>query len=226
MASINPSNEDTTVTGTEINVATETSEITNVTDTNPPEKTETVETPEIDCNVNVRVINYTDKSVAVVGDTKFIKDKLKSLGGRFNRSLKERPDEGFEGGAGWIFSRAKTDVDHLRDVVDTVDNTDPTALSMCTSLDSVPDVYIQPVQPKYQMVKYRVYRPDVGMTVSVSTGSMTVNGEVIKIETHKDIVDTVIMKCNGDKGKMWQIVIINGQWKVMGLMSDHRVRFE
>jgi hypothetical protein len=45
---------------------------------------------------DIEIVNYTDKSFAVYGDTKSIKEQLKELGGRFNRNLKGRP--------GWIFS--------------------------------------------------------------------------------------------------------------------------
>lgn len=45
----------------------------------------------------VKVIQYSTKAIAVIGDTKPIKDKLKKLGGRFNFRLKC--------GAGWIFPK-------------------------------------------------------------------------------------------------------------------------
>lgn len=44
-----------------------------------------------------QVIDYSEKAIAVVGDTRDIKDKLKALGGRFNPRL--------SCGAGWIFSK-------------------------------------------------------------------------------------------------------------------------
>lgn len=46
---------------------------------------------------DIRIVGYSEKAIAVYGDTKSIKDKLKSLGGRFNPRLRE--------GAGWIFSK-------------------------------------------------------------------------------------------------------------------------
>ena len=46
-----------------------------------------------------QIIDYSDKAIAVTGDTKAIKDDLKALGGRFNPRLKC--------GAGWIFSKKK-----------------------------------------------------------------------------------------------------------------------
>ncbi|MGN0489968.1 MAG: LPD29 domain-containing protein [Ruminococcus sp.] len=45
----------------------------------------------------LRLFNYSDKAIALVGDTKPIKDILKNLGGRFNSHL--------SCGAGWIFSK-------------------------------------------------------------------------------------------------------------------------
>jgi hypothetical protein len=47
----------------------------------------------------IQVIEYGEKAIAVIGDTKPIKDKLKELGGRFNFRL--------SCGAGWIFPKTK-----------------------------------------------------------------------------------------------------------------------
>jgi hypothetical protein len=48
---------------------------------------------------NIKVIQYSNKCIVVVGDTKANKDKLKSLGGSFNQWLKC--------GAGWVFPKYK-----------------------------------------------------------------------------------------------------------------------
>ena len=47
----------------------------------------------------LQMVDYSEKAVAVVGDTKQHAEKLKELGGRFNARLKC--------GAGWIFSKKK-----------------------------------------------------------------------------------------------------------------------
>jgi hypothetical protein len=47
----------------------------------------------------VEIINYSEKAIAVIGDTKPIKDKLKELGGKFNFRL--------TCGCGWIFPKTK-----------------------------------------------------------------------------------------------------------------------
>ena len=49
----------------------------------------------------IQLINYSEKAIAIVGDTRAIKETLKALGGRFNAHL--------TCGAGWIFSKSKED---------------------------------------------------------------------------------------------------------------------
>lgn len=48
---------------------------------------------------DLELINYSEKSFAIIGNTKPIKETLKNLGGKFNYRLKC--------GAGWIFSKKK-----------------------------------------------------------------------------------------------------------------------
>jgi len=49
------------------------------------------------------IVHYSEKAIAVFGDTRAIKDNLKALGGRFNPKLTH--DNGKK--AGWIFSKSK-----------------------------------------------------------------------------------------------------------------------
>lgn len=60
---------------------------------NKTNKTETIEAK------GLQIIDYSEKAIAVVGDTRAIKDTLKTLGGRFNAHL--------SCGAGWVFSKSK-----------------------------------------------------------------------------------------------------------------------
>lgn len=53
----------------------------------------------------VEVVDYSEKAVAVFGDTKAIKEQLKELGGRFNPSLKYNGERR----AGWIFSKKQAE---------------------------------------------------------------------------------------------------------------------
>ena len=63
-----------------------------------PKQNKTNETKTIDAK-GVQIIDYSEKAIAVVGETKAIKETLKTLGGRFNAHL--------TCGAGWIFSKTK-----------------------------------------------------------------------------------------------------------------------
>lgn len=47
----------------------------------------------------LQIVDYSEKAIAVIGDTKSVKDELKALGGKFNFRL--------TCGAGWIFSKTK-----------------------------------------------------------------------------------------------------------------------
>ncbi|HXU25582.1 MAG TPA: fusion protein, partial [Bacteroidia bacterium] len=51
---------------------------------------------------NLTVVNYSDKAIAVIGETYPVKEILKRIGGRFNYNL--------TCGAGWIFSKAKAEL--------------------------------------------------------------------------------------------------------------------
>lgn len=67
---------------------------------NEGEAPETVPVPE-----GLEIVDYSEKAIAVFGDTKAIKDELKKLGGKFNPALR------YNGGkrAGWIFSKKQAD---------------------------------------------------------------------------------------------------------------------
>ena len=53
----------------------------------------------MDMEAKIRLIDYSEKAFAIIGETKEIKETLKSLGGRYNPHL--------NCGAGWIFSKKK-----------------------------------------------------------------------------------------------------------------------
>lgn len=52
-------------------------------------------------NGSLSIIDYSERSIALIGDTKAVKDTLHSLGGRFNPKL--------SCGAGWVFPKTKED---------------------------------------------------------------------------------------------------------------------
>ena len=51
--------------------------------------------------LNIFIVDYSEKAVAVFGDTKEIKEQLKSLGGRFNKFLTHNGEKK----PGWIFKK-------------------------------------------------------------------------------------------------------------------------
>lgn len=53
----------------------------------------------------LEIVDYSEKAIAVFGDTKAIKDRLKDLGGRFNPALNYDGEKR----AGWIFSKEQAD---------------------------------------------------------------------------------------------------------------------
>lgn len=66
--------------------------------------------------MRLNITNYSEKAIALTGDTKEVREQLKALGGRFNARL--------SCGAGWIFSKAKENA--LRDLVTKLTSTTPT----------------------------------------------------------------------------------------------------
>ena len=53
--------------------------------------------------MSISIVNYSEKAIAVFGNTKEIKDHLLSIGGKFNPSLKQNEERV----AGWIFPSSK-----------------------------------------------------------------------------------------------------------------------
>lgn len=72
------------------------------------ESTNVVEPVTVEC---LEMVDYSEKAIAVFGDTKAIKEQLKELGGRFNPSLNYNGEKR----AGWIFS--KIQADKVRDLL-------------------------------------------------------------------------------------------------------------
>lgn len=67
----------------------------------------------------VEIVDYSEKALAVFGETKEIKDQLKKLGGRFNPSLKHNGEKR----AGWIFSKKQAEA--VRELVDFLQQEQP-----------------------------------------------------------------------------------------------------
>lgn len=68
-----------------------------------PERTPEQEQGQTTVQGNFILVNYSEKAIALFGDTKPIKDALSDLGGRFNGRLTHDGEKR----AGWIFPKAK-----------------------------------------------------------------------------------------------------------------------
>ncbi|MFV0593107.1 MAG: hypothetical protein ACK5M7_17170 [Draconibacterium sp.] len=54
-------------------------------------------------NLSFEIVYYSEKAIALFGDTKEIKDLLKAIGGKFNPRLTHNGEKQ----AGWVFSKTK-----------------------------------------------------------------------------------------------------------------------
>lgn len=70
-----------------------------------PEKVEETKEVEAVTAEGLEIVDYSEKAIAVFGDTKAIKEQLKELGGRFNPALNYNGEKR----AGWIFSKKQAD---------------------------------------------------------------------------------------------------------------------
>lgn len=73
------------------------------TNTNPPNSDNDKPTTNNKSNNNCSVVEYSDKAIAVFGETKAIKEELKAMGGRFNNRLTFNGEKL----AGWVFPKSK-----------------------------------------------------------------------------------------------------------------------
>lgn len=85
---------------------------------------------------DLEIVDYSEKAIAVFGDTKAIKDQLKELGGRFNPSLNYNGEKR----SGWIFS--KKQADKVKELVT------PTELPALPEGIYIPELAEETEQPK------------------------------------------------------------------------------
>lgn len=84
----------------------------------------------------LEIVDYSEKAIAVFGDTKAIKDQLKELGGRFNPSLNYNGEKR----SGWIFS--KKQADKVKELIT------PTELPALPEEIYIPELAEETEQPK------------------------------------------------------------------------------
>lgn len=178
---------------------------------------------------------YTDKSVVVHGPgTKLYRAQLKEMGGRYNAGLKVNETTGYPGGPGWIYPKtAMADLEQFvkqanQSGISQFQSGNPGDLSVPSDTPAMPTFVMAVTSTKkvsqYQTVKWKVYKPEVGFNVDIKVvGSSNVTGKVVKVETHKDIVDTVYVQLT--TGNATKLGIVNGRWQVISFSADHKVFF-
>lgn len=154
----------------------------------------------------MELLDYTEKSFVVIGDTKNVKDKLKELGGRYNPNLTH--PETKEKLSAWIFSKKQKEKiqTFIRDPGSSIDTSKSVASS--DPIDSIVDPIHRlglrengPDPPK----KKRTTTPksSVDRTVVVRKTSVTVESEVPEVPEFQEISSfTMIVPKVGMKVKL------------------------
>lgn len=78
---------------------------------------------------------------------------------------------------------------------------------------------------KHQRVVYEIFKPNYDMSVIVRIGNVTKTYEISKIKPHNGIYDTVKIYIPNEEDKQEDVVIINGEWKLLGYKVKHYVQF-
>lgn len=168
------------------------------------------------------VVNYSDKTFIVFGEaTRTYKGQLRDLCGKYNGHLKERP--GFAGGPAWIFlNKFRKNVYNFVNQVNDGGINQHQGIPQQGDQIALPTV-IAPIKNKtYQYVKWKVYIPTKGMSVTIKAGGVVSTGEVLQTETHRNFVDTVYINIGENTCRL---VICNGSWQVSGYTVEHSVFF-
>lgn len=166
------------------------------------------------------VSDYSEKSFVVSGDlTRTYKDSLKKMGGKFNKNLK------IDGKVtpGWIF--AKKNQEKVMEFVLGVHNGEITPTNSLPSVNQtdMPNVEKSNV-PKYQFVKFKVFRPAEGMKAQLKSEGKTMEGTVTRIQSsnNNDVIDTAYIDFDGKE--QWG-VICRGKWQLFGYFPNHTLFF-
>lgn len=172
----------------------------------------------------MEIKTYSDKSFVVIGEeTRKHINSLKALGGKFNPNLTDSEGNKF---AGWIFSnKKKEEVEKFL-----VEVKEGTSLVMKPS-SKLPIVAKTPSRiekPQYQTVTYKVLIPKVGQSATITIGSDILKLKVALVESSRNngIFDTVYVSEDATTNEMSLLKIVNGDWKVIGILEESDVVFE
>lgn len=112
-----------------------------------------------------QVIDYSEKAIAIVGDTRDIKDKLKALGGRFNPRL--------SCGAGWVFSKKqRAEVEKLLQGGKVEESSAKPKAKKNPAIDEAKDEYVKVWKNDGKMVKF--CQGKISNAVKLSNGRIVI----------------------------------------------------
>lgn len=175
---------------------------------------------------------YTDRSIKLSGEiTREYAEAIKGMGGKYNPNLKD--------GKGWIFGINKQGI-----VQQFIDDAVSGKIPKSPSPRSIRGVYNPPSTRQYtppsnvistapptstiplQTVTYTLPRPMTGMNVSVvidtDTDKETSKYSITGLWETNTIVDKVYIQGNEIQKTL---VIVNGEWQVLGEIRRHIVLF-
>ena len=166
------------------------------------------------------VTDYSEKAFVVSGElTRTYKESLKKMGGKFNKNLK------IDGKVtpGWIF--AKKNQEKVMEFVLGVHNGEITPSDNLPSVEQtgMPSFEKSNV-PKYQFVKFKVFRLAEGMKAQLKSEGKTMEGVVTRIQSsnNNDVIDTAYIDFDGKE--QWG-VICRGKWQLFGYFPNHTLFF-
>ena len=68
-------------------------------------------------HIELRIVDYSERSIAVIGKTRLFKKQFEKMGGKYNSNLKC--------GAGYVFSKKHQDeVEHVVSLINQIDRTE------------------------------------------------------------------------------------------------------
>lgn len=167
---------------------------------------------------------YSDKSIAVYGDTKPWKNNLMNLGGRYNKNLGGQP--------GYIFSRDKEGelMQFLADAQ--AGQVQPAQERVKQIRKTTGQITGQVQQPYagtdglyYQVISYNVEYPVVNQEVIISFGDQNVEYVVKQIENTQLPVDSILIEPKGGQG-LSRAIVAKGKWQIEGMQGDHKLIFQ
>ncbi len=154
------------------------------------------------------IIDYSEKSFAVLGDTKPYKDYLKNLGGRYNKNLKIND----ESECGWIFSKKRfNEVENFISQLPSIKPNPNLNTPKVSIVNITPKTFTIPnkntnkntnlntnlnktINKNTQRVSFEIFLPVIGMIVTISGDFPAIFGKVVKTETTDNITDVVYVE--------------------------------